>query len=168
MCNAHTVYLSSLLRTFPPLILPVLLAAIRPIFLPALAPLQTVEALPICWWLPPPWGCSTGFMHTPRTLGQQFLFTLYLWYARPAFNNGLSIRPPPATIPTLARLNEGMTFLIPEGNFTRVTFVSLLCVTTVAYPPDARASFPRSPDFSSTLDMIVPSGMTPTGRMFPI
>ena len=70
MCNVHTVYLSSLLRTFPPLILPVLLAAIRPIFLPALAPLQTVEALPICWWLPPPWGCSTGFIATPRTCKQ--------------------------------------------------------------------------------------------------
>lgn len=53
--------------TFPPLILPVLLAAMRPTFLPALAPLQTVEALPMCWWLPPPWGCSTGFMATPRT-----------------------------------------------------------------------------------------------------
>ena len=34
--------------TFPPLILPVLLAAMRPTFLPALAPLQTVEALPMC------------------------------------------------------------------------------------------------------------------------
>merc|ERR1711926_22445 len=104
----------------------------------------------------------------PRTFGQQLRFTLYLWYARPAFNSGLSIRPPPATTPTLARLNEGITFLIPEGSFTRVTPVSLLWVTTVAYPPDARASLPRSPDFSSTLQMMVPSGITPTGRMFPI
>jgi hypothetical protein len=26
-----------------------------------------VEAWPMCWWLPPPCGCSTGFMATPRT-----------------------------------------------------------------------------------------------------
>lgn len=25
----------------------------------------------MCWWLPPPWGCSTGFMATPRTCTQQ-------------------------------------------------------------------------------------------------
>lgn len=68
-------------------------------FLPALVPLLTVEALPMCWWLPPPWGCSTGFMATPRTLGQQFRLALYLKYARPAFSTGLSILPPPATIP---------------------------------------------------------------------
>lgn len=41
------------------------------------------------------------FIATPRTLGQQFLFALYLKYARPAFNMGLSIRPPPDTIPTI-------------------------------------------------------------------
>ena len=44
----------------------------------------------LCWWLPPPWGCSTGFIATPQTLGQQFLFTLNLWYALPAFNRGVS------------------------------------------------------------------------------
>lgn len=69
-------------------------------FLPALVPLLTVDALPICWWLPPPWGCSTGFIATPRTLGQQLRLALYLWYARPAFNIGLSIRPPPETRPS--------------------------------------------------------------------
>merc|ERR1719216_633963 len=132
MCNAHTVYLSSLLRTFPPLILPVLLAAIRPIFLPALAPLQTVEALPICWWLPPPWGCSTGFIATPRTLGQLFLFTRYLWKARPAFRIGLSILPPPPMQPTMALLAEGITFLEPLGSFTLVLLVSGLWAMTVA------------------------------------
>ena len=34
---------------------------------------RTVEGLPICWWLPPPKGCSTGFIHTPRTVGHSFL-----------------------------------------------------------------------------------------------
>jgi hypothetical protein len=32
----------------------------RPTFLPAGVFLFTVEGLPMCWWLPPPWGCSTG------------------------------------------------------------------------------------------------------------
>merc|ERR1719335_2147471 len=106
--------------TFPPLILPVLLAAIRPILRPALVPLLTVEALPMCWWLPPPWGCSTGFIATPRTLGQQFLFTLYLWKLLPAFRTGLSMRPPPATMPTTARPLDGIVFLEPDGRRTRV------------------------------------------------
>ena len=34
---------------------------------------RTVAGLPICWWLPPPKGCSTGFIHTPRTTGHSFL-----------------------------------------------------------------------------------------------
>ena len=45
----------SLTMGFPPLILPVLLAAIRPTLRPAEVPRLTVDALPICWWLPPPW-----------------------------------------------------------------------------------------------------------------
>merc|ERR1719495_468688 len=117
---------------FPPLIRPVRRAAMRPTLRPAGLSRDTVDGVPICWWLPPPCGCSTGFIATPRTLGQQFLLTLYLWYALPAFNRGLSIRPPPATIPTDARLNDGSAFLIPDGNFTRVTLVSLLCEMTVA------------------------------------
>ena len=52
------------------------------------------------------------------TLGQQFLLALYLWQALPAFSMGLSILPPPATMPTMARLAEGITFLVPEGIFT--------------------------------------------------
>merc|ERR1712055_535754 len=122
----------SLTMGFPPLILPVLLAAIRPTLRPALVPLLTVEALPMCWWLPPPWGCSTGFIATPRTLGQLFLFTRYLWKARPAFRIGLSILPPPATIPIIARFADGRTFLAPEGNLTLVFLVSGLCAMTWA------------------------------------
>lgn len=49
------------------------------------------------------------FMATPRTLGQQFLFALYLWYARPAFNTGLSMRPPPATMPDSNRHHYSTT-----------------------------------------------------------
>merc|ERR1711921_41080 len=102
----------------PPLMRPVLLAAMRPTFLPGDASRRIVDGLPICRWLPPPWGCSTGFIATPRTFGQEFLLALYLKYARPAFSIGLSIRPPPATIPTMARLLEAMVFFEPEGNLT--------------------------------------------------
>lgn len=42
------------------------------------------------------------FIATPLTRGQLFLLTLNLWYARPAFNKGLSILPPPDTTPTNA------------------------------------------------------------------
>lgn len=43
------------------------------------------------------------------TLGQLFLFTLYLWKALPALRIGLSILPPPAIHPTMARLADGIT-----------------------------------------------------------
>merc|ERR1719239_63556 len=123
----HRVHGKSLsVSFFPPRILPVLLAAIRPTFFPEEAPRLTVEAFPICWWLPPPWGCSTGFMATPRTLGQLFLFTLYLWYARPALRIGLSILPPPAIHPTMARLAEGITFFEPDGSLTLVLGVGVV------------------------------------------
>merc|ERR1711921_69988 len=132
----------------PPRRRPVLRAAISPTFLPAGLSLLMVEGLPICWWLPPPKGCSTGFIATPRTLGQQFLLALYLWYAAPAFNKGLSIRPPPATIPMMARLVEGMSFLEPDGSLTRV--------------------LPLSPHFSSRELIVVPSGIAPTGITLPM
>ena len=45
---------------------PVRRAAMRPAFCPATACREMVEAFPICWWFPPPWGWSTGFMATPR------------------------------------------------------------------------------------------------------
>lgn len=48
--------------------------------------------------------CKLTFIATPRTRGHDFRFALYLWYERPAFKIGLSIRPPPATIPELKDL----------------------------------------------------------------
>jgi len=35
--------------------------------------------------------------------GHEFLFARIAWYFRPALRNGLSILPPPATMPTTAR-----------------------------------------------------------------
>ena len=40
-------------------------------------------------------GARRTFMDTPRTFGHELRLALYLWYARPAFIMGLSIRPPP-------------------------------------------------------------------------
>jgi hypothetical protein len=62
-------YSLSPLTTVVPRRRPVRRAAMRPTFWPGGADLRTVDAWPMCWWLPPPWGCSTGFMATPRTCG---------------------------------------------------------------------------------------------------
>uniref|UniRef100_A0A1A9Z6N9 Uncharacterized protein n=1 Tax=Glossina pallidipes TaxID=7398 RepID=A0A1A9Z6N9_GLOPL len=43
--------------------------------------------------------------------------------ARPAFRMGLSMRPPPATIPTIARLAEGTTFLAPDETQAEEFFI---------------------------------------------
>merc|ERR1712093_729073 len=90
----------------------------RPTFWPGTQARPEVVGCPTCWWLPPPWGCSTGFMATPRTLGQQLRFTRYLWYARPALSMGLSMRPPPATMPMVPRQEFNTHFLEPEGRRT--------------------------------------------------
>ena len=61
---------------------------------------------------------STSIMHT-------------LCLARDAFMRGLSVRPPPATIPTIPRHELGRTFLAPEGSLTRVLPSSGLWPMTV-------------------------------------
>lgn len=61
-----------------PLRRPVRRAAMRPTFCPAEARRLAVEGCPMCWWLPPPKGCSTGFIATPRTWGHSLRFTRYL------------------------------------------------------------------------------------------
>ena len=45
--------------------------------------------------------------------------------------------------------------------------VSGLCEMRMQYSPDALASTPRSPSFASTLQMMEPSGMLPTGSTLP-
>merc|ERR1719316_2130610 len=105
--DTHAYFLSSLTIFLPPLSRPVRRAATRPTFMPGGAPRFAVVGWPTCWWLPPPCGCSTGFIATPRTLGQQLRFTLYLWWLPPALSIGLSMRPPPATRPMIARHVDG-------------------------------------------------------------
>ena len=48
------------------------------------------------------------------------MLTLYLWYELPALSRGLSIRPPPAMMPTIARQSLLMVLRAPDGSLTRV------------------------------------------------
>jgi len=114
--HAHSFWMIFL----EPLMSPVLLAAIRPHFLPLETSLLTVVGWPTCWWLPPPCGCSTGFIATPLTLGQCFLFPFILNQELAALRSGLSVLWPPAQIPTMALQPPMMVFLVPDGSLTLV------------------------------------------------
>ena len=59
-------------------------------------------------------------MATPRVRGHEFRFTRYLWYERPAFIIGLSIRCPPATMPMVARHLLSTVFREPDGSLDEV------------------------------------------------
>ena len=81
---------------------------------------------------------STGFIATPRVFGHEFLLTANLCLARDAsgrrsqlgdvelfgiqdiLNSGLSVRPPPATIPTIPLAVLLITFFAPLGSLTLV------------------------------------------------
>merc|ERR1711911_95936 len=47
-------------------------------------------------------------------------FRLVFMVGTTSFQDGFINRPPPAMIPTMARLFEETTFLAPDGSFTRV------------------------------------------------
>ena len=76
---------------------------------------------------------------------------------------GLSRRPPPATIPMVARASALTNFLAPEGRRMRVRPESASCLMTVAWLPEVRASDPRSPNCFSTLQTMAPSGRAARG-----
>src|SRR5690242_2060053 len=103
-------------------------------------------------------GRSTGFIATPLVLGHSLRFTLYLWKARPAFRMGLSVRPPPAIKPIIARHWLLMVFMEPEGRRI-LQMPSLSWDTMMAQSPEARHILPQSPTFSSMLQITVPSGI---------
>lgn len=46
----------------------------------------TVVGWPTCWWFPPLWVCSIGFIAEPMIFGQQFLSTQYLWSSSPPWS----------------------------------------------------------------------------------
>ena len=99
-----------------------------------------------------------GFIAHPRTRGHELRFTLYLWNALPAFKTGLSRRPPPATMPTMARESELTVLRVPLGRRTRDFLPSSLWPTMMHEVPEVRAKVPRSPILSSSMDTMVPGG----------
>lgn len=74
---------------------------------------------------------STGFMATPRVLGHELRFTANLCLARDAFIIGLSVLPPPATMPIMPRTELLTTFFAPDGSLMRVLPSSGLWPMTV-------------------------------------
>ena len=53
--------------------------------------------------------------------------TLYLWYELPALRSGLSMRPPPAMMPTMARHSLLTVLRAPDGSLMRVLPASGSC-----------------------------------------
>jgi len=72
---------------------------------------------------------------------------------------GLSVLPPPATIPTVALQCPEMVFLAPEGNKILVLAPSSECPMIVAEVPEVLEKVPLSPTLASTLQTTVPSGI---------
>ena len=107
-------------------------------------------------------------MATPLTLGQvPRRFAFHLYQELPALQMGLSVLPPPATRPIMARHDPGMVVLVPEGRRTRVFFWSSEWPMMIAEQPEARAKEPRSPVLASQLETMVPSGRELTGKILP-
>jgi hypothetical protein len=71
------------------------------------------------------------------------------WYLFPAFMNGFSKRPPPATTPTVARQRGSKSLISPEGSWT-VAFPRSWAMRT-AWVPEDLENFPPSPGLDSTL-----------------
>ena len=80
---------------------------------------------------------------------------------------GLSVLPPPATIPTIALQKPGMVLLLPEGSLILVFLPSSEWPMMMVDVPEALEKDPLSPVLASQLETIVPSGSWLTGRMFP-
>merc|ERR1712194_686807 len=86
----------------------------------------------------------------------------------PAFRIGLSKRPPPAVMPITARQVEETDFLEPDGKRILVFLPSSEWPTIMQEVPEPRAMRPRSPAFSSHIDMTVPSGILFKGNTLPM
>ena len=65
----------------------------------------------------PPNGWSTAFIDIPHTLGYNLPCALNLWKRTPAFKNGFSGLPEPATIPKAALHNGENNLSFLDGNF---------------------------------------------------
>src|SRR5690606_27468576 len=105
-------------------------------------------------------------MATPRTRGQLDALFFILWNLFPAFTNGFSPRPPPATIPMVA-LQLALNHLVtPLGIWTPTR--SAVLSTTIACTPLARTNLPPSLGLASILHTYAPVGIADRGRVFPL
>src|SRR2546428_3725113 len=101
----------------------------------------------------------------PRIRGYGLPAALIAWCLGPARRNGFSNLPPPAISPIDALHLLSICILLPDGSL--IITLPPAFEKSVAEPPPERTSLPPSPGLSSMLDILVPSGMLPTGRMLP-
>src|SRR3989338_616924 len=155
-CDLHFLCLL-ILHYFYLLLRPVLRGLIFPIFAPGGANRLAISGLFFLLERAPPCGCSTAFCDCPETTGQSAALALDLKYRVPAFNNGFSILPPPATMPIDALQFSLNIFSFFDGSMILILVPCL--ARTFAKTPPLRANFPPSPGIPSTLYTNVPSGI---------
>src|SRR5208282_1452540 len=122
---------------------PVWRAAIIPTFLPGGVLRPTVVGLPACLCRPPPCGCEAEIIFCPLTIGQYLPRVRINFHTVPAFRNGFSILPAPATTPTIALHWSFMYSDLPDGS--RSSVPCGVWDTTRQYVPDDLARRPPSP-----------------------
>src|SRR3712207_3595049 len=101
----------------------------------------------------------------PLTVGYSLPWACIYFARVPAFKNGLSFLPPPATVPTIALHFWLRVRNLPDGNLTVTPCV--LWPYTTADEPAAFINLPPSPAFFSILHTAVPSGIDSNARIFP-
>src|SRR5690606_22058454 len=90
-----------------------------------------------------------------------------MYFARvPAFRNGFSFLPAPATAPIIALHFWLRVRNLPDGNLTVTP--SVPWANTTADEPADLISLPPSPAFLSMLQTTVPSGIDSNAIMFPV
>src|SRR2546422_11740263 len=90
-----------------------------PTFLPGGVSRPTVVGLPACLCLPPPCGWDAAIIAWPLTTGHFRPRDFCRNHFGPAFKNGFSVRPAPATTPIIAR------HLSLDGWFARRAYEAL-------------------------------------------
>src|SRR5215218_8503974 len=109
---------------------------------------------------PPPWGWSTGFITTPRTVGR-----LPFQRIRPALPQLMFDCSPLPTSPSVARQRTSTIRTSPDGIRRVAIRPSLATSWTLA--PAERAIFAPPPGRSSTACTVEPTGMLRSGRLLP-
>src|SRR6266498_5915091 len=107
---------------------------------------------------PPPWGWSTGFMTTPRTVGR-----LPFQRIRPALPQLMLDCSALPTSPTVARHRTSTLRISPDGIRSWACGPSL--ATSWTLDPADRAIFAPPPGRSSMACTTVPTGMLRSGRL---